>query len=121
MPDNPRRAVRWAECLYAVVVGTLGILWALPNDAFSLAINYRAMSSLAPEWAWALLFLVWAIAWMLAIWRGPLVFRRAGATFGGALLIFVGASWFISNPLTINGWVVFWSGIGALLARYDLR
>lgn len=118
---NPGRQVMTHEVVSALIVLVHGALWLAPTQTFAVSGNYAVMASIASENIWGGAFLLGGAAWCLAILSHRLTPRRAGLTFGGAALLWMGVSFWMSNPATIIGWVLIIVAAGTFVTRIELR
>lgn len=109
------------EVVSALILLVHGALWLAPPETFPLSGNYAVMATIAPENAWGAVFLLAGLAWCLAILSHRITPRRAGLTFGGAALLWVGVSFWMSNSQTIIGWVLIIVSAGTFVTRIELR
>lgn len=86
------------EVVSALILLVHGALWLAPPETFPLSGNYAVMASIAPENVWGAAFLLF-----------------------GAALLWVGVSFWMSNPQTIVGWVLIIVAAGTFVTRIELR
>lgn len=117
----PRHPVKTIEVALALIVLAHGVLWASPVYTFPLSANYKVMASILPEDVWAAMFLVLGVGWMAAVISKRIIPRRLGVTVGGGALLWMGATFWLSNPNTIIGWVILILGVASFVTSFELR
>jgi len=84
-------------------MSAFGVSLLLPNDAFSLSVNYAVLSRIAPEVSWGWFFTLCGMAWFLTVASRNLSARRAAAVPGAVMLTWLALSVVLSNPLSTTG------------------
>ncbi len=115
------RPVKTIEVVLALITLVHGVIWASPIDTFPLSGNYRVMEMIAPEEVWSVAFIVLGLGWCAGILSKRIIPRRLGLVFGGGSLLWMGVSFWLSNPNTIVGWMLLILGIGSFVTRFELR
>lgn len=92
-----------AELVPHIVVAYHGFVWLEVADFFSRSANYAAMGAIMREDAWGVFFLALGLIGAGAVILGaPLRGRRVLIFFPIGAMTFLGVSFFLSNPLSLN-------------------
>lgn len=75
-----------------------GIILILPYDTFSEAVAYGAMSTLAPEFVWALVLLLIGFLQLYGIVRDHYSFKRFTLLFATGVWIFIATMFALGSP-----------------------
>jgi len=92
-----------SELVPHIVVAYHGFVWLEVADFFSRSTNYAAMGKIMREDSWGVFFLTLGLIGAGAIILGaPLRVRRVLIFFPIGAMTFLGVSFFLSNPLSLN-------------------
>lgn len=92
-----------SELIPHLVVAYHGFVWLQVVDFFDRSTNYAAMGSIMKEDVWGVFFLSLGIIGTVAVLLGaPLRVRRVLIFFPIGAMTFLGVSFFLSNPLSLN-------------------
>lgn len=98
-----------------------GIVWLRPDNSFSLSVNYDIMRGIGPEEWWGVAWIVSAIACIVLTALGPIRLRRISMTISAALPLFVGLSFYASNPFATTAIPFLGVGIAAIVTLIEVR
>ena len=97
------------------------IIWLRSDISFSLSANYSVMSAIGPEEWWAAFWIVTALACLALTLSGRLSMRRIALSMCAALPLFVGLSFFASNPLATTAIPYLAIGVFTLCVLIEVR
>ena len=92
-----------SELVPHIVVAYHGFVWLQVGDFFARTTNYDAMGAIMREDSWGVFFLALGLIGAGAVLLGaPLRVRRVLIFFPIGAMTFMGVSFFLSNPLSLN-------------------
>lgn len=120
-PIQRRKSTVLVELLFPLIMIAQGATWLRAGDVFALSINYDIMRVIMPEESWGIAWITIALVSVALTLTGTLGARRLALIICGSLLLFVGASFYASNPLVTTAVPVVGAGLGALLVMIEVR
>lgn len=97
------RSPLFPEYSYAFFMVAFGVSLLLPNEAFTLSVNYAVLSKIMSEVYWGAWFVLFGLGWASAVATHNLTARRILGGFGALTLVWLAASVILSNPLSTIG------------------
>ena len=116
-----RKPTRLSELIYPIIIITQGIVWLRPDTSFALSVNYDIMRRVGPEEWWGYAWIASAILALALTSIGSIRLRRASLTISAALPLFVGLSFYASNPLATTAIPFLGVGIAAIVTLIEVR
>lgn len=122
-PSQPtnRKPTRLAEFVYPAIMIAQGLVWLRPDLSFSLSINYDIMRRIGPEEWWGAAWIVLSVIGCLLTLSGLIRPRRFAMSIYAALPLFVGLSFYASNPLTTTAVPFLGVGLAAIVTLIEVR
>ena len=98
-----------------------GIVWLRPDTSFALSVNYDIMRGIGPEEWWAAAWIIMAFIGSVLTLTGSIRLRRVSMSIYAALPLFVGLSFYASNPLATTAIPYLGVGVAAIVTLIEVR